>query len=111
MSSLHKELSSGRWETLTFFEQMANIGSEVERAISWKNKNNEKYKISAFERGLELLTLTMSDKKNNRRLKELARVKESLSDFFIFNNTYNSSDDFWKKYFLAFNYAARSKRG
>lgn len=28
-----------RWNELTFFQQMANIGSEVIRAINWKEKN------------------------------------------------------------------------
>ena len=35
----HKQLSEGRWFKMTFFEQMANIGSEIERAISWKRRN------------------------------------------------------------------------
>ena len=30
----HKELAAGRWKKLSFCEQMANIGSEVERALA-----------------------------------------------------------------------------
>jgi len=29
----HKELADGKWQLLSFAEQMANIGSEVERTI------------------------------------------------------------------------------
>lgn len=29
----HQELAAGRWSRLPFLEQMANIGSEVERAL------------------------------------------------------------------------------
>lgn len=29
----HQQLASGRWAKMPFLEQMANIGSEVERAI------------------------------------------------------------------------------
>ena len=36
----HKELSQGKWQKMSLIEQMANIGSEVERAINWKNKND-----------------------------------------------------------------------
>jgi len=38
MNYQHKELASGRWEKLTFLEQMANMGSEVERALNWQKK-------------------------------------------------------------------------
>ena len=50
MNIQHKQLAGGRWLELTFFEQMANIASEVERTISWKNKNNQEYSRLAFFR-------------------------------------------------------------
>jgi hypothetical protein len=109
MNYQHKELASGRWFKLTFFEQMANIGSEIERTINWKNKNNPDYSGLAFNRALELLDLTISDKNNVSRLKELVRVRETLADYFAFNNIYKSNDDLWRKYFSIFNYAARAK--
>jgi hypothetical protein len=31
MSHAHPELAAGRWNSLSFLEQMANVGSEVER--------------------------------------------------------------------------------
>jgi hypothetical protein len=103
----HKELASGKWGSLSFMEQMANIGSEVERAINWKNKNNSEYSRMAINRGLELLELTKSDTRNIKRLKELTRLYEVLVDYFYFGNSYSSSDELWRKYFYAFNYAAR----
>ena len=106
MSIQHKQLASGRWNELTFFEQMANIGSEVERTIKWKEKNI-KYSKQAFERALELLSLTIDDKKNIKRLKELTRVYETLVDYFVFKNEYGSSDKLWQNYFFAFNWVAR----
>ena len=71
MNYQHQQLAAGRWKELSFFEQMANIGSEVERTIQWKKKNNEDYSRRAFERTLELLDLTIADPKNKKRLKEL----------------------------------------
>jgi len=107
MNIQHKELAAGRWFELSFVEQMANIGSEVERAIKWRQKNNKDYSQAAFERALELLDLTIADKKMIKRLKELTRLREALADYFAFNNSYKSTDESWQKYFLAFNYAAR----
>lgn len=110
MAYQHKNLAGGRWKALTFFEQMANVGSEVERAIKWKNKNNVTYSVLAFERALELLDLTMDNEKSGSRLKELARVRETLADYFAFENIYGSSDEKWQKYFYIFNFAARKNR-
>jgi len=110
MNYQHKQLASGRWKKLSFAEQMANVGSEVERAINWKKKNNAGYSQRAFERALELLDLTMGDKKNRNRLREIARVREALADYFSFENIYRSTDKKWKNYFIAFNFAARASR-
>lgn len=107
MNYQHKELAQGKWSDLTFMEQMANIGSEVERATSWLKKKNAAYCRLAFDRALELLDLTIADKRNLLRLKELARLREALADYFLFDNVYGSSDKKWQNYFLAFNYAAR----
>ena len=111
MSSLiyqHKNLAQGRWLEFSFFEQMANIGSEVERAIKWREKNAE-YGRLASDRALELLDLTIADPKNLKRLKELFRLREVLADYFYFDNIYKSNVQNWRSYFKAFNYAAAMK--
>lgn len=107
MESQHKNLAGGRWQKFSFFEQMANIGSEVERTIKWKNKGNAEYSRMAFERALELLDLTITSEKSRSRLKELLRLREILADYFAFENDYHSTDKSWHNYFYAFNYAAR----
>ncbi len=107
MTYQHKQLAAGRWFRLSFMEQMANIGSEVERTIIWRNKGNEDYSRRAFERTLELLDLTVADVKNKSRLKELMRLREVLADYFWFDNQYSSSDKLWRSYFYPFNFAAR----
>jgi hypothetical protein len=63
MSIQHRELSAGRWNQLSFVEQMANVGSEIERTISWKFRGRLDYSRRAFERALELIDLTAADKK------------------------------------------------
>jgi hypothetical protein len=107
MSVQHPKLAAGRWFELSLVEQMANIGSEVERAISWRERKNEAYSRQAIERALELLDLTIADTKNRHRLREPLRVREALADYFYADNQYGSSDTLWRNYFLAFAYAAR----
>lgn len=107
MNYQHKELAQGRWNQLSFAEQMANIGSEVTRALNWKAKNNADYSQKAIERAIELLDLTISGIKNFASLKELVRLREAIIDYFFGKNEFSSSDILWKKYFFHFAYAAR----
>lgn len=104
----HKELTIEKWQQLNFFEQMTNIGAEIGRAINWRKKDEE-LSDAAFFRGLELLDSTIVDKKNRKKLKELCRLREFLTDYFCFDNIYKSTDENWNNYFYAFNYAARNK--
>lgn len=110
MSYQHKEMASGRWKKFSTIEQMANIGSEVLRALKWKNKRNKEYADLAFERALELFDLTVDDPKNRRRLKEILRARELFADYFTGHNEFKSSDEEWQKYFYSYNYAARLGR-
>jgi hypothetical protein len=103
----HKKLSEEKWFSKSLAEQMANIGSEVERTIIWKSKDRKYYEL-AFERALELIDITRLDPKNKPRLRELCRMREVLVDWY-FDNQYNSTDKSWQNYFLAFNYLARKK--
>lgn len=106
---LHQTLTKERWQQLSFFEQMANVGAEISRSIRWKNKDTSA-SAAAFARGLELLDLTIGDSKNTHGLKELCRVREALADHFYFDNTYSSTDSEWENYFYQFNYAAAIQR-
>jgi hypothetical protein len=110
MSVQHPGLAAGRWFKLTLMEQMANVGSEVERAILWRARGNEPYSTRAVERALELLDLTVADRKNRRRLREPLRVREALADYFYADNRYGSSDTLWRNYFYSFAYATRRAR-
>jgi hypothetical protein len=110
MSFQHRELAAGRWKELAFAEQMANIGSEIERTVAWRSKGRPDYGIRAFERALELLDLTVSDPKNRSRLRELLRVREALADHFVFDNSYRSTDEAWQRYFRFFLLLARGNR-
>jgi hypothetical protein len=108
MSYQHKDLASGRWGQLSFLDQMANIGSDVERALNWRAKGNLAYSQKAFERALELLDLTLESATVAAHLKELARLREVMADYFVGTNQFGSTDASWRRYFLPFAYAARS---
>ncbi len=110
MSIQHRTLAAGRWNLLPFAEQMANVGSEVERTISWRKKGRPDFSERAFERALELLDLTVADRRNRKRLRELLRVREALADFFAFDNEYRSTPESWQRYFRCFLVAARGNR-
>ncbi len=107
MSCQHKDLAAGRWSQLSFLEQMANIGSEVERALNWRKKKNTNYAQKAFERALELIDLTLDCDKNYAHLKEIARMREAIVDYFSGVNQFMSSEGSWRNYFLPFTYASR----
>ena len=101
--------TDGRWFELSLVQQLANVGAEVDRAMIWKKKD-EKLSQKAFERGIELLDLTIEDKKNRGgKLKELCRLKEVLGDYFMGDNQYGSTEENWNSYFYFFNAAASAK--
>jgi len=95
----HKEQSQGNWQSKPYLEQMANIGSEVYRAISWKEKNIE-YANLAFIRSLELFDLTKQSKLTYPQYKELLRMREIWVDYFKYDNQYNSTAESINKYFM-----------
>jgi hypothetical protein len=107
MTFQHKELAMGRWNKFSFFSQMANIGSEVERALKWQNKDAKNSRLAA-ERALELLDLTIEDPKNHNpsRLKELWRLREFMVDSLFFSNEYQTTGKSWRNYFNAFAFAS-----
>jgi hypothetical protein len=110
MNFQHKDLAAGRWQKLSFLEQMANVGGEVERALNWQVKNHTDYAQAAAGRALELLDLTLDSAWGFTRLRETARVREVLVDYFFGDNRYQSNEVLWRKYFLGFAYAVRKDR-
>lgn len=87
--------------------QLANIGAEAERAISWKEKQQSEYANKSFERTMQMLELTIADSKNLSRLKELTRLKEIWVDYLAGENQYRTGSRFWAEYFGPYYFAAR----
>lgn len=107
MTIMHTESAAGRWNNFPLALQLAHIGSEVSRANKAKKIGNNERLQSAIIRMLELLDLTIADKKNKHRLREICRTREVLCDFLVGDNTYHSSDVSLDTYFLQFAMAAK----
>jgi len=110
MTAMHRELAAGRWQELSLVEQLANVGSEVERALSWAAKGNSGYSQKALERALELLSLTITDPRHRHRLKELTRMREALLDYFLGENRFASTPIGWHHYFHPYGVAVALRK-
>ena len=109
MNIQHKTLAAGRWQTLSLMEQLGNIGSEISRALNWRDKDQKSYE-NAIDRALELLDLTISDPRWQNRLKEIVRARELLGDAVLGGKEYKTSLNDLDRYFFTFALAARLNR-
>ena len=103
-----QSLAAGRWFEFSLAEQMANIGSEVSRAI--RARGDEKRFQGAVTRALELFHLTISDPRWRGRLKELTRIRELFCAAVLGSHEYQTTLEDLDRYFYYFAYAARSKQ-
>jgi hypothetical protein len=93
------------WFDMPIGVQISNIGSEVYRAIKWKNKNDMIKSRNFCIKALEFLDFSISDPKNRSRLNELRAAKEELFDHFMNNNfQYDTTDHSLAKYYDSFLY-------
>jgi hypothetical protein len=107
--ALHRELADGRWGQLSLAEQLGHVGSEISRAVRWTSRDPERARRALY-RALELLDLTLADPRHRRspaRLREIARAREVVVDFFAGPNQYRSTGPSLQRYFDAYAIAAR----
>lgn len=105
---IHQNLASGRWHKLSLAEQLANIGSELHRAMRFKEKSDKENQLKSAERVLELIDLTISDLRWQSRVGEITRLKEVICDLFSGDNIYRVKPRDLEEYFLFFAIKARS---
>jgi hypothetical protein len=106
--AIHPDLAAGRWHAMPLVTQLANIGSEVDRAIRARERTNPERWASAFARALELFDLTAADTRwrGNRR-REILRARELFCGLFYAAAPAAGDAAFLRKYFLEFAVAAR----
>ena len=112
MTVVHRDMAAGRWQELSLVEQLGHVGSEISRAWRWTGRNPELAR-EALYRALELIDLTLDDARLRRspaRLREIARAREVVVDFFVGSNQYRSTGASLQKYFDAFAIAARTNK-
>lgn len=106
----HVTLAEGRWATFTLAEQLANVGSEVDRAIAaWRAQRPERFD-SALTRALELFDLTARDARwRGHRRREILRSREEFCRLFFEHDTPASATSTLSAYFLRFAVLARRR--
>ena len=90
------------WLKMPANTQISNIGSEVYRAIMWKNRGNKDRQIGFCKKAIELLELSIEDPKNYRRKEEFHYWIEELTDYFIGDNTLGTTDEDLREKYDAF---------
>jgi hypothetical protein len=108
--TMHAELA-GRWGTLTLAEQLAHVGSEVDRTIgSWEAKRTDRFE-GALARALELFAFTIRDERwRGHRRREILRTREEFLTLFFGEAPPPGSTRGLRTYFLQFAVLARRRR-
>ena len=108
-SSQHLDLAAEGWFKMSLIEQMANIGSEVSRAL--RARNNQGRYWGAATRALELFYLTIEDTRWKRgQLKEILRVRELFCAAILESTEFNTSLEDLDEYFMYFALLAQANR-
>lgn len=108
---LHAELAAGRWREMTLAEQLANVGSEVDRAIRASQSGRASRFEKALDRALELFDLTAADDRwRGPRRREVLRAREEFCRLFFDHDVPPDSARSLSRYFLQFATLARKAR-
>ena len=104
--------AAARWAELPLVDQLANVGSEVERAIRAHGAGNVTRWGHAQARALELFDLTAADPRwRGPRRREILRAREEFCRLFHASDAAPNSIEGLRRYFLAFAVAARRRAG
>jgi len=91
-----------RWYEMSVGEQISNIGSEVGRAIRYKNKGDDQKASNFCNKAIEFFEIIKKDPKNVYRQGEFSFCIEELKDYFLGDNYYGTTDEMLIKYYDAF---------
>lgn len=109
MTFQHKNLTQERWQEFSLAEQLGNIGSETNRALKWRGKDEALYE-SALQRAFELIDVTLADSRWRGRLKEIMRLRELFVDAVFGGKEYASTLEDIDRYLFQFALAAQKSR-
>lgn len=104
---LHPD-SARRWNTLALVDQLAHVGSEVDRAIRAHEAHNRTRFDGALSRALELFDITAADDRwRGVRRREILRARSEFCRLFFDDSVPPDSAAGLSRYFLQFAIAAR----
>ena len=100
-----------QWGRFSLVEQLANVGSEVERTIRAHAQRQDSRFDGALARALALFDLTARDTRwSGPRRREVLRAREEFCRLFFDSTVAADSAETLQRYFLAFGIAARQRR-
>ena len=106
-SLLHPD-TARRWHTLTLTDQLAHVGSEVDRTIRAHAAANTPRFDNALARALELFDFTAAnDRWRGPRRREILRARSEFCRLFFDDTVSPDSAAGLSRYFLHFAIAAR----
>lgn len=104
----HRHLN---WQRFSIVEQLANVGSEVERAIRSHESGAQARFENALSRALDLFDQTATDPRwSLPRRREVLRAREEFCRLFFDPSVPGDAASSLRRYFLAFATAARRAR-
>jgi hypothetical protein len=107
----HQTLAAGRWTTLTLADQLANVGSEVDRAIAAREAQRSDRFDRALTRALELFDLAVADDRwRGHRRREILRAREEFCRLVLESEWRPEAARTLRRYFLAFAVLAQQGR-
>jgi hypothetical protein len=95
-----------KWHTLSLAAQLGNIGSELARARHWEEKKDAPMCQKALERAIALVDLTLEDSSRRGDLKEIARLREVIGDWYAKADYFDIRHEDLEKYCIELTLAA-----
>jgi hypothetical protein len=90
-----------KWATLSMFEQMGNIGSEVGRSMNALERGDKEALDGAYRRGLDLIDATVNAWNSEARKRELLRARELFTSSIESQKVDRKLDNYFMQYALA----------
>lgn len=90
-----------KWNALTIFEQMGNIGSEVGRSMNAMQRGDKEALDGAYRRGLDLIDATVDAWDSEARKRELLRARELFTDSVESQKIDRKLDSYFMQYAIA----------
>ena len=100
-SNTHYLFDYDKWASLSLYEQMGNIGSEVGRTMNAIQQGDKASMQGAYYRGLDLIDATVASWSSLARRRELLRAREEFSTAVESQTVDRRLDNYFMQYAIA----------